>query len=338
MTCPKIELHVHFEGTVRPATLLAIARRNGVALPADTVEGLQQLYRFRDFPHFIEVFLLTTAALRSADDFRQIVSDYAAEAAAQGAVYIEGIFSPTQQVRRGVRVEEVFEGYCEGIVEARELHGVEIRLTPDITRGGSPEETERTVRQSIAYRDRGVVGVGLGGLEADWPPHLYADAFALARAGGLGSVPHAGEVVGPESVWGALEHLHADRIRHGIRAVDDPALVRELAARGTVLDACLISNLRTGIVETLDLHPIRELVDAGVRCTLSTDDPPMFETDLTLEYETAARLGLSSLDFYEAGLAGALCDEATRERLRGLRDAYDWAEADSSSSTASAFS
>lgn len=322
---PKIELHVHLEGTVGPATLLEIARRNEVALPADTVEGLAELYRFRDFNHFIAVWVMTTGALRTATDFRQVVVDYAREAAGHGAVYVEGIFSPAEPAARGVPWEEVFEGYCDGAQEARELHGVEVRLTPDIPRGFPLEGmAEETARQAIAYRERGVVGLGLGGLEAQFPPEPYAGAFALAREGGVASVPHAGEVAGTDSIRGALEDLGADRIRHGIRAVEDPGLVRELAGRGTVLDVCPISNLRTGAVASLAEHPLPHLVGAGVPCSLSTDDPAMFDTDLTREYEAATGLGLSPRGFYEAGLTGALCDEQTRERLRRLGEEFEW--------------
>ncbi|HEY6016494.1 MAG TPA: hypothetical protein VIU16_06885, partial [Gaiellaceae bacterium] len=129
MTYPKIELHVHLEGTVRAPTLLEIARRNDYALPADTVEGLAGLYRFTSFEHFIEVWILTTNALQTYDDFRRVVLDYAAEAAAHGAVYVEGIFSPAERVRRGVSWDELFTGFCDGAQEAREAHGVELRLT-----------------------------------------------------------------------------------------------------------------------------------------------------------------------------------------------------------------
>jgi len=328
MPYPKIELHVHLEGTVRPATLLEIARRNEVSLPADTVEELAELYRFRDFNHFISVWVMTTGALRTAEDFRQVVVGYAEEAAGHGPVYIEGIFSPAEPVARGVPWEEVFDGYCDGTQAARELHGVEVRLTPDIPRGFPlPGAAEDTARYAVKYRDRGVVGLGLGGLEAQFPPEPYADAFALAREGGIASVPHAGEVAGIASIQGALEALGADRIRHGIRAVDDPGMVRELAGRGTVLDVCPISNLRTGAVRSLADHPLPELVKAGVRCSLSTDDPAMFGTDLGQEYEAATGLGLSTRDFYEAGVTGALCDEETREALRRRGTDYEWPQA-----------
>jgi len=319
---PKIELHVHLEGTVQPETLRAIAGRNDYPLPDD----LESLYAFRDFRHFIEVWVLTTNALRTEEDFRQMVVDYAAEAASHGAVYLEGIFSPAERVRRGVAWESIFEGVCAGAQEARELHGVEVRLTPDIPRGFTQDEARATVEWAARYRDRGVVGVGLGGLEAEFPPEPYADVFALARSLGLGSVPHAGEVVGPASVRGALEALGADRLRHGIRAVEDSGLVAELAGRGTVLDVCPISNLRTRAVASLEEHPLPRLVAAGVRCSISTDDPAMFDTDLTRDYEAAASLGLSPRAAYEAGVAGALCDEPTRARLRATGEAHDWVE------------
>jgi aminodeoxyfutalosine deaminase len=315
-TFPKIELHVHLEGTVRAHTLREIAKRNGYPLPDD----LESLYAFRDFRHFIEVWILTTNALRTEDDFRRMVVDYAAEAAAHGAVYLEGIFSPAERVRRGVSWETIFEGVCAGVEEAP----IEIRLTPDITRGFTLEEARETVEWSARYRDRGVVAVGLGGLEAEFPPEPYEEVFAYAKSLGLGSVPHAGEVAGAASIQGALETLQADRLRHGIRAVEDGGLVKELAGRGTVLDVCPLSNLRTGAVASLEEHPLPQLVAAGVRCSISTDDPAMFDTDLSRDYEAAASLGLSPRAAYEAGVAGALCDEATRERLRSIGESHPW--------------
>jgi aminodeoxyfutalosine deaminase len=324
MTFPKIELHVHLEGTVRPAALLQIARRNGVALPADSASELAAIYEFRDFPHFLEVWFMTTGALRTERDFRQVVVDYAGEAAAHGAVYLEGIFSPSEPAGRGVRWEEVFAGYCDGAAAAFEQHGVRVALTPDIVRGYPIEAAELTVAHSIAHADRGIVGVGLGGAEGDYPPELYASVFAQAKDAGLGSVPHAGEAQGPASVRGALDTLGADRIRHGIRAVEDRGLLAELAARGIVLDVCPTSNVRTSVVRSLAEHPLPELVAAGVRCTVNTDDPAMFGTNLGTEYAAALRLGVSARECYEAGTAGALCDDTTRAELRRTGADYDW--------------
>jgi aminodeoxyfutalosine deaminase len=324
---PKIELHVHLEATVTPQRLLEIARRNDQPLPAMTVEGLRELYRYRDFDHFIEIWTLTTNALRRYDDFREIVVDYAAAAHRHGAVYIEGIFSPIERHWRGVDLDEVFAGYCDGAQEALERHGVEVRLTPDITRGASLEDAATAVRYALNYRDRGVVGIGLGGEEHLYPPEPFAPVFRLAKAEGLASVPHAGEVVGVESVRGAMEALAADRIRHGIRAGDDPGLLREIADRHLVLDVCPISNLRTGAVRSLAEHPLPHLVAAGVLCSVSTDDPEMFDTDLTRDYAAATSLGLSPRLFYEAGVEGAVCDTATKDRLRSIGHSYEWSDA-----------
>ena len=315
---PKIELHVHLEGTVRAPTLLEIARRNDYALPADTVEGLAGLYRFTSFEHFIEVWILTTNALQRYDDFRQVVVDYAGEAASHGVVYMEAIFSPAERVMRGVSWDELFTGYCDGAQEAKERHGVEVRLTPDIPRGFDPQWGIDTARYCVAYKDNGIVGLGLGGLEAQFPPEPHEEAFRIARAGGIASVPHAGEVAGVPSIRGALDALGADRIRHGIRAADDPGLLRELADRRIVCDVCPISNLRTGAVASLAEHPLPVLHAHGVLCSISTDDPAMFDTDVSRDYEAATSFGIDPRAFFDAGLEGALCDAETKARLRAL--------------------
>jgi aminodeoxyfutalosine deaminase len=316
---PKIELHVHLEATIRPATLLEIARRNGVGLPADTVEGLTALYEFRDFKHFIDVWILTTNCLRTADDFRRVVVDYAEEAAGFGAVYLEGIFSPPERVLlAGLDWDAIYSGYTDGAVEAYERFGVTVRFTPDLYRNGCPVElAEECARVSVRYRDRGVVGLGIGGYEPGNPLAPYARAVEIARDGGLAFVPHAGEAAGPESIREALD-LGAHRIRHGIRAVDDPDLLAELVDRRIVLDVCPTSNLRTGLVADLSVHPLPALRAAGALCSINTDDPVMFGTDLGREYEIAAQLGVSAADAYAAGLAGALCDGQIRDRLAGL--------------------
>jgi aminodeoxyfutalosine deaminase len=322
VTYPKIELHVHVEGTVRPETLLELARKNDHPLPTDSVEGIAALYEFRDFAHFLEVFSLTTGALRHAEDYRRIVLEYAEEAAGHGAVYLELIFAPG--LWRAVDSDEVFSGCCDGAQQAREEHGIAVGLTPDIPRVYSLEEALETARYAIKYRDRGVVGLGLGGPEAEHPPEPYAPAFELARSEGLASVPHAGEHAGPASIRGALDALGARRIRHGIRAVEDDGLLRELAERRVVLDVCPVSNVRTRAVPSLAEHPLPQLVDAGVVCSISTDDPAMFGTDLSTEYAAAASLVDDPRSFYEAGLEGALCDEATRDRLRQIGETFDW--------------
>ena len=311
---------------MRPRALLEIARRNQVPLPADNEADLARLYAFTDFDHFIDLWIMTTHVIHTEVDFRQVVVSYAEEAASHGAVYVEGIFTPAERVSGGASWDQVFTGFCDGAVEATERHGVEVRLTPDIPRSFGLESAMQTVRYAIKYRDRGIVGVGLGGREADYPPEPFGPAFRLAKDGGLGSVPHAGEVAGAASIRGAIDVLGADRLRHGVRAVDDPGLLREIAAREIVCDVCPVSNLRTRAYESLDVHPLRAMLAAGVLCSIGTDDPAMFDTDLTREYEVAARLGQSPRAAYAAGVRGALCDEATRAALTEVGQRCPWPE------------
>lgn len=324
-TTPKIELHVHLEGAVRAAALLEIAQRNGLTLPAADVDELTELYRFRDFDHFIELWIMTTHVIRTEADFRQIVIAYAQEAAVHGAVYVEAIFTPAERVAGGASWDEVFSGFCDGAAAAKETTGVEVRLTPDIPRGYPLEAAVETARYSLKYRERGVVGLGLGGKETGFPPEPYAPAFRMAKEGGLGSVPHAGETEGVASIRGALDALGADRLRHGIRATDDPALLDEIAGRGVVCDVCPVSNLRTRAVATIAQHPLPNMRAAGVQCSISTDDPAMFDTDLGRDYVIAAQLGLTAEDAFRAGVAGALCDDRARAELVRIADTHPWA-------------
>lgn len=301
-----------------------MARRNGSPLAALPDSEVRALYEFADFEGFIAAWVRCSDAVRTGEDLRDLVLAYAAEAAGHGAVYVEAIFSPAETVRRGGNWDDLFAGATDGLPEAEQRHGVVMRLTPDIPRGFSQEEAEATVRLAARYRDRGVVGVGLGGLEAEYPPEPYARVFALARDAGLGSVPHAGEVAGPASIRGALDALGAVRLRHGIRAIEDPALVRELAERRIVLDVCPTSNVFTGAVPSLADHPLPALMAAGVLCTINTDDPAFFHADLGTEHALARGLGLPPAAFYVAGVAGALCDEAMRGRLTEIGAQFDW--------------
>jgi aminodeoxyfutalosine deaminase len=288
------------------------------------VEALRDYTRFRDFDHFIEAWLATTTVLRTAQDYRELVLDYARRAQLQGAVYVEAIFSPTERLPLGVSMQENFEGFCDGVQAAREQLGVEMRLTPDVTRFVELEVACELAEWAVTYRDRGIVGLGLGGPEVGYPPEPYARAFAIARDGGIASVPHAGETEGPGSIRGALDALGADRIRHGVRAVEDPGLLRELADRGIVLDVCVLSNVCLGVAPSVERHQLPQLLAAGISCTVNTDDPTFFDCDLEREHAAARSLGADPRALFEAGIAGAQCDEATKDALRAVCGAYGW--------------
>lgn len=311
---PRIELHVHLEGAVRPPVLLEIAGRNGIRLPAESPQELSRLYEFRDLYEFIAVWNRTSGCLRTPDDYRLALLRYAAEAAGHGAVYMEPIVTFVEEITDWA---STLAACCDAAAEAEERFGLAVGLTPEIYRGCDIGSAEQAAQITTRFVGRGVVGFGLAGAEGKYATAPYAPAVAMARDAGLGFVPHAGEAAGPDSVREALA-LGAVRLRHGVRAVEDRDLLAELAARGTVLDVTLTSNLRLGVAKSLDTHPLAKLTAAGVRCSISTDDPAMFDTDLTTELMAAARLGVTQRLAYAAGLAGALCDDATHARLLAM--------------------
>ena len=286
---PKAELHLHLEGAIRPTTVLTLAERNGVALPYATLEELRDWFRFRDFAHFIEVYGAISRCLRTADDYELIAYELAEELAGQNARYAEVGFSPAFHTRMGVAETTYLDGLTRARERAQRELGIELAWIFDLGRAwqGGDTETQRwaayTVDLAIEARGQGVVALGLGGPEVGDPPEPFAPLFERGRAAGLHSAPHAGEHVGPASIWGALNALAAERIAHGVRAIEEPALVAELARRGVALDVCPTSNLRLRVYTSLAEHPLPRLHGAGVIITVNSDDPPLFGTTLNQE-------------------------------------------------------
>jgi aminodeoxyfutalosine deaminase len=285
---PKVELHVHLEGAILPETLLALAQRNGVALPAEDVAGLREWFTFRDFPHFVKIFYLITTCLRTAQDYEDIAYQFGAEMGRQHVRYAEVTFTPSTQYSRGIPQDAWFGGLTRGRERARADFGVEIAWVFDIVRYLSDASqvhplADYTTAVAIEGMRDGVIALGLGGLEAGHPPEPFAPYFTRARAAGLRSAPHSGETAGPESIWGAIRTLGAERIGHGVRAIEDPALVRYLADEHLPLEVNPTSNLRLGIYPSLAEHPLRRLRDAGVTIAVGSDDPPLFNTTLSDE-------------------------------------------------------
>lgn len=281
---PKVELHVHLEGAIRPATLLELARRNRVDLPADTVEGLRRWFAYRDFPHFVEIFVTATRCLCTAEDYELVAYEFGVEMAEQNVRYAEVTFSPSTHVWLERPWEMVFRGITRGRERAEAELGVRIRWIFDIVRSVSDAATLMPKADfAIDGMRDGVVALGLGGMEDGAPPEPFAPQFDRARAAGLHSVPHAGEHAGPASVWGAIRSLGAERIAHGVRAIEDPALVAYLVEQGIALEVCPTSNVRLGVYPNLAAHPLRRLHEAGVTITINADDPPLFNTTLNDE-------------------------------------------------------
>lgn len=319
---PKVELHVHLEGAIQPATLLELARRNGVPLPASNVEDMQRWYRFTDFKHFIEIYLTISSCICTPEDIELIARDFLRGQAAQNILHSEVTFTPYTHFSTNRQIP--FDEQFDALTRARDWAARELDISCgwvfDIARNVRPIEHGLTVAEwAIRGKDRGVVGFGLGGLEAGNPPELFAEAFAMARAAGLASVPHAGEVAGAESVRGAIEILEAVRIGHGVRCLEDESVVQELRRRQTPLEVCPTSNVCLGVAADLASHPLPRLLDAGLFVTINSDDPPMFNTTLTDEYLRAVEAFGWDLDTVERlgfnALHASLLSGAERERI-----------------------
>ena len=300
---PKVELHVHLEGAMNPATLLALARRRQVELPASDLDGLRRWFHYRDFDHFVEVFLTCSEVLREPEDFALLVLDFLEEQARQHIVYSEVHFTISTHVARGLDGDEVLDAMEGAMRRGRRRFGVEMTLIPDIVRNLPGERADITLEWALKARERGLaVALGLAGMEAGYTNDPFREHFRHARRENLHRVIHAGEHGGPESIRSALDDLDAERLGHGVRAVEEPELVAELAARSIPLDVCPISNLRLGVFPDLESHSFDRLLRAGVPLTVGSDDPPLFDTTLTREYRELARVfGYSAEDL--AGFA-----------------------------------
>lgn len=302
---PKAELHVHLEGAIRPRTLLELARRNSVDLPASNLEELQRWFTYRDFEHFVELFYLISRCLKTAADYELIVYEFGEEMARQHVRYAEVTFSvSTHRYPLGIDHDTYFSGLSKGRERARQDFGVEINWVFDIVRdvkdkAQSARRADFTTRVALECMHDGVVALGLGGNETDYPPEDFAPWFEQALSEGLHSTPHAGECSGPASVWGALRVLGAERIGHGVRAIEDPELVRHLAQQRIPLEICPGSNICLGIYPDFAAHPLPRLYAAGVQFSVNSDDPPLFDTTLNRDVarlHSAFGLNLNAID------------------------------------------
>lgn len=304
---PKIELHVHLEGAIRPETLLALAQRHDIDLPAQKVEDLRAWYTFTDFAHFAEIYRMISNCIRTPEDVEQIARDFLSGQAAQNIIYSEVTYTPYSQfIACGMSCDDQIQAINRARAWAENELGVYMGIVIDIPRVITPEEGMIVADWAIAWMGRGVVAFGLGGPEIGNPPEKFKAAFARTRDAGLPAVPHAGETVGAESIRGALNALHAVRIGHGLRCVEDPALMRELYHRQIPLEICPSSNVCLKVVPRLEDHPLPHLLDAGLVVTLNSDDPPMFNTTLTEEYLRTAHTFHFGGEIYEKLVLNAL--------------------------------
>jgi adenosine deaminase len=317
---PKVELHVHLAGTLRPKTLIALARKHGRPLPEPAIEESGAWPPFRDFTHFITSYTQVSGMIRSAEDIELVAREFLEDQAAQNIVYTEITFTAYgNHFIRGIPFPEQLAALNRARIWAEANLGITNRIILDIPRERSAEETLVMADWAIEGMEQGVVSIGLAGDELRGPAAHFVEAFQKAKDAGLARVPHAGETSGPESVRSAIRDLDATRIAHGVRCVEDTHLVSEIRDRGIALDVCPGSNVCIGVCTDLASHPIRQLFEAGVNVTIGSDDPPMFHTTLTQEYISvcdAYGWGASEVEqLMMNGVRASLLPEHERESL-----------------------
>ncbi len=329
---PKVELHVHLVGSASVPTVLQLARRHpDSGVPTDE-DALRDFYTFTDFAHFIEVYIAVSALVRTADDVEALAVGVLADLAGQQVRYVELTVTPDSHLLMGIEPDGLAEALTRARARARAELGLDVAWTFDIPGELGLVSGERTIDWVERFAPHGSIGFGLGGPEIGVPRPQFADVFARARALGLASLPHAGETTGPQTVWDALQVLGAQRIGHGIAAVQDATLMGHLAEHRIPLEVCPTSNIRTRAVASLEEHPWQRLVDAGVVVTLNSDDPGMFATTLNQEYAVAHdvfgadRDGLVALA--RTALDVSYASDEVRRRVGAELDAYATASGD----------
>jgi adenosine deaminase len=322
ISLPKVHLHVHLEGSMRPSTVVELAERHGVELPEGLREGR---YEFHDFTHFISEWVAGLQSLQRPEDVRRIAYEFCEDQAADGVRYAEVSFSLPEHSLRSGDWDGPILAVLGGFEDGRRDFGIVCRPYIDVVRGVGMDLSRMAMESAVRHRDDGVFAIGLGGDEKH-PAADYAHLFRHATDRGLRSIPHAGETAGPESVWSALDDLRADRIAHGIRSLEDRALVARLRAERFPLDVCPTSNVMTKVVPSIEEHPLPAMIEAGLLVTLNADDPTMFHAPLSQEFELARRVFAMSDERLAAlardGVEGSFADDATKARLRDEVDAW----------------
>ncbi|HKI26189.1 MAG TPA: adenosine deaminase [Candidatus Sulfotelmatobacter sp.] len=280
---PKAELHLHLEGAVEPATLLELRQQHG---DHATLAETEQLYRYNDFPSFLMAFKAVSEHLRGPDEYELVTYRLMQRLKEENVLHAEVYVAVGVCLYRKQDFAAIFEGLERGRARGARDFGVSLLWIFDTTRHFGVEEAQKVFELAVCYQDRNVIGIGIGGDEQKAPPELFRSVYGYAEDNGLRLTAHAGETGPPESVWGAL-NLHAERIGHGLTAAQDADLIEELAYRQIPVEICLTSNLRTGVCKAIAEHPTKSYFDQGVMITLNTDDPALFGTTLSQEYQLA---------------------------------------------------
>ncbi|MFQ5593633.1 MAG: adenosine deaminase [Anaerolineae bacterium] len=317
---PKVELHLHLEGAIPHAALWQLIQKYGGDPSVPDRPALKRKFEYQDFPHFIDTWVWKNQFLREYEDFTFIAAAVARDLAQQNIRYAEVFYSPPDFTRHGLQTQKLTEAIRAGLAHVLDI---EIALVADLVRDFGPQRAARTLVEVSEVRDLGVIGVTIGGSEQDWPPELFAAVYQEARRLGLHTSAHAGEAADAESVWSAIRALRVERIGHGTRAQEDESLLDYLAEHRIPLEVCPISNVRTGVVRSLDEHPVRRYFRRGIIVTINTDDPKMFGNSLAGEFRLLEeRLGFSRDDIRTLILQGIQASWLAEERKQKLIEAF----------------
>ena len=272
---PKAELHIHIEGSLEPELIFKLAQRNGVTLAYDSVDALRSAYAFSNLQSFLDIYYAGASVLLKEADFFDMAWAYFERAQADNVVHAELFFDPQTHTDRGVPIGAVIEGLSRACLKAQAEMGISAQLILCFLRHLSEDAAMATLEAALPYREH-IVGVGLDSSERDHPPEKFARVFARARELGLHAVAHAGEEGPPAYIWSALDVLKVERIDHGVRCVEDPALVQRLAAERMPLTVCPLSNVKLCVFGSMDQHNLKALLEAGLCATVNSDDPAYF--------------------------------------------------------------
>ena len=311
---PKAELHCHLEGSVPPVLARELAARNGLDLPHGLFDANGH-YAWTDFLSFLDSYDRVCGVLRKPRDFGDILYSYLQCSAAEGAVYVEMFCSPERPKALGIPYATWLGALIDAVDRAKRDFGIEARLIAICIRHLGPDRALALAQQVVAEPHPYVVALGMGGDEGKFAPADFAPAYRLAHENGLGCTIHAGEVRGPESVWAAIRDLPVTRIGHGVRSSEDPKLLDELVRRGIALEVCPGSNVALGLYPDRDAHPLHRLIEAGVRVTLSSDDPPFFHTTLGTEYDKAGLDAAALRKITRTAIEVSFAEESLKAKL-----------------------
>jgi adenosine deaminase len=315
---PKVEIHLHLEGAIPHEALWELVRKYGGDRTVPSFEVLKSRFEYWSFAHFIEIWDWKNRFLREYDDFTFVTEAVARDLARQKVLYVEAFFSPSDFARHGLKTQRLAEAIRAGLSRVPDVH---VALVADLVRNSGPERAAITLSEVNEVRHQGVIGIGIGGSEQDFPPKIFEKVFEQARRLGFRTSAHAGEAAGAESVREAVRSLRVDRIGHGTRAQEDDSLLDLLADRQIPLEMCPLSNLRTGVVPTMARHPIRKYFDRGLVVTVNTDDPKMFGNSLAQEYRCLeAELGFSREEIRSLILQGVKATWLPEDSKRQLSE------------------